>query len=100
MIKHFVGSYLTPLRNNQSKGEHMSKVVRVIEEGRHEITKVLLEGTDDECRTFIKQIALALSDIKTLDVRTADHFVKASWAVGVNETHFWVKGRWYIDYDA
>ena len=78
----------------------MAKVVRIIEEGRHEITKVLLEGNNEECRAFIKQIALALSGIGTLDVRTADHFVKASWAVGVNETHFWVKGRWYIDYDA
>jgi len=78
----------------------MAKVVRVIEEGSNDCIKVLLEGTDDECRTFIKQVAVALSGIDTLDVRTADHFVKATWAVGVNEAHLWVKGRWYIDYDA
>lgn len=78
----------------------MAKVVRVIEASGNDCIKVLLEGTDDECRTFIKQVAVALSGIGTLDVRTADHFVKATWAVGVNETHLWVKGRWYIDYAA
>jgi len=96
-MRHFVGSYLTTLRDNQSKGEHMSKVVRVIEEGQLENVKILLEGTDNECRAFIKQVATALSGVNTLYVRTADHFVKASWDVGVNETHFAVKGRWYID---